>query len=34
LRPIAVREADDRIYWQPDQHIRPPAPGTTDSQTG
>jgi nitrite reductase/ring-hydroxylating ferredoxin subunit len=38
LRPIAVRETDDRVYWQPDQHIRPPAPGqagaATDSQTG
>ncbi|KQV41073.1 Rieske 2Fe-2S domain-containing protein [Massilia sp. Root335] len=38
LRPIVVREADDRVYWQPDQHIRPPAPGqingVTDSQTG
>jgi nitrite reductase/ring-hydroxylating ferredoxin subunit len=28
LRPIAVREADNRIYWQPDEHIRPP---TTDT---
>jgi nitrite reductase/ring-hydroxylating ferredoxin subunit len=34
LRPIAVREADDRVYWQPDQYIRPPAPGMTDSQKG
>ena len=34
LRAIVVREADDRIYWLPDQHIRPPAPGTADSQTG
>jgi nitrite reductase/ring-hydroxylating ferredoxin subunit len=38
LRTIVVREADNRIYWQPDQHIRPPAPGqvngVTDSQTG
>jgi nitrite reductase/ring-hydroxylating ferredoxin subunit len=34
LRPIVVREADDCIYWQPDQHIRPPAPGTTDGRTG
>jgi nitrite reductase/ring-hydroxylating ferredoxin subunit len=25
LRPITVREADDKIYWLPDQHIRPPA---------
>jgi nitrite reductase/ring-hydroxylating ferredoxin subunit len=25
LRPIAVREADDKIYWQPDQFMRPPA---------
>lgn len=24
LRPIGVRETDDGIYWQPDQHIRPP----------
>jgi len=24
LRPIGVHEADDGIYWQPDQHIRPP----------
>ena len=24
LRPIAVREADNKIYWQPDEHIRPP----------
>jgi nitrite reductase/ring-hydroxylating ferredoxin subunit len=38
LRPIAVHEADNRIYWQPDQHIREPAPGqingVTDSHTG
>jgi nitrite reductase/ring-hydroxylating ferredoxin subunit len=34
LRPIAVREADDRIYWQPDQYLRPPAHDLTDSQTG
>jgi nitrite reductase/ring-hydroxylating ferredoxin subunit len=33
LRPIAVREADDRICWQPDQYIRPPANDLTDSQT-
>ena len=25
LRPIAVSEIDDKVYWQPDQHIRPPA---------
>lgn len=25
LRPIAVREVDNRIVWQPDQHIRAPA---------
>jgi nitrite reductase/ring-hydroxylating ferredoxin subunit len=25
LRPIGVREADNKIYWQPDEHIRPPA---------
>jgi nitrite reductase/ring-hydroxylating ferredoxin subunit len=25
LRPIAVRESDNKIYWQPDEHIRPPA---------
>lgn len=25
LRPIAVREADNRIYWQPDEHIQPAA---------
>jgi len=25
LRPITVREADNKIYWQPDDHIRPPA---------
>lgn len=25
LRPIDVREADQRIYWQPDLTIRPPA---------
>ena len=25
LRPIAVSEVDDKVYWQPDQHIRPPA---------
>jgi nitrite reductase/ring-hydroxylating ferredoxin subunit len=24
LRPIAVREADNKIYWQPDEYIRPP----------
>jgi nitrite reductase/ring-hydroxylating ferredoxin subunit len=23
LRPIAVSEVGDNIYWQPDQHIRP-----------
>ena len=34
LRPIALREADDRIYWQPDQYLRPPADDLTDSQTG
>ena len=26
LRPIAVREADGRISWQPDQQVREPAP--------
>lgn len=25
LRPIAVREADNKIYWQPDEYIRPAA---------
>lgn len=25
LRPIPVREADNRISWQPDQHIASPA---------
>jgi len=25
LRPIVVHEVDDKIYWQPDQFIRPPA---------
>ena len=24
LRPIALREENDKIYWQPDQFIRPP----------
>ena len=24
LRPIAVREENDKIYWQPDEFIRPP----------
>ena len=24
LRPIAVSEANGKIYWQPDEHIRPP----------
>jgi nitrite reductase/ring-hydroxylating ferredoxin subunit len=24
LRPIGVHEAGDGVYWQPDQHIRPP----------
>jgi nitrite reductase/ring-hydroxylating ferredoxin subunit len=24
LRPIAVREVDNKIYWQPDEYIRPP----------
>jgi nitrite reductase/ring-hydroxylating ferredoxin subunit len=24
LRRIAIREADSRIYWQPDEFIRPP----------
>jgi len=23
LRPIRLREADGRIYWQPDEYIRP-----------
>ncbi len=23
LRPIGVRETDGRIYWQPDEYIRP-----------
>lgn len=23
LRPIPVREADGRIYWQPDEYVRP-----------
>lgn len=25
LRPIDVHEVDDKVYWQPDQFIRPPA---------
>jgi nitrite reductase/ring-hydroxylating ferredoxin subunit len=24
LRPIRVREVDNKIYWQPDEYIRPP----------
>jgi nitrite reductase/ring-hydroxylating ferredoxin subunit len=28
LRPIAVREDGKHVYWQPDQHVQPPAPGT------
>ena len=24
LRPIAVAETDGKIYWRPDEHIRPP----------
>jgi nitrite reductase/ring-hydroxylating ferredoxin subunit len=24
LRPIAVRESEAGIYWQPDQHVQPP----------
>jgi nitrite reductase/ring-hydroxylating ferredoxin subunit len=24
LRPIALREEKDKIYWQPDEFIRPP----------
>ncbi|MES2130417.1 MAG: Rieske 2Fe-2S domain-containing protein [Pseudomonadota bacterium] len=24
LRPIALREENDKIYWQPDEFIRPP----------
>lgn len=24
LRPITVREQDDKIFWQPDEFIRPP----------
>jgi nitrite reductase/ring-hydroxylating ferredoxin subunit len=24
LRPITVREVDNKIYWQPDEYIRPP----------
>jgi nitrite reductase/ring-hydroxylating ferredoxin subunit len=27
LRKIAVHEVDNKIYWQPDDHIRPPAAG-------
>ncbi|MCS0581270.1 Rieske 2Fe-2S domain-containing protein [Massilia pinisoli] len=34
LRPIALRETGDRIYWQPDQYIRPPVQDLTDSRTG
>jgi nitrite reductase/ring-hydroxylating ferredoxin subunit len=26
LRPIAVREDEQKIYWQPDEFIKPPAP--------
>jgi nitrite reductase/ring-hydroxylating ferredoxin subunit len=25
LRPIPVHEVDNKIYWQPDQHLRAPA---------
>jgi nitrite reductase/ring-hydroxylating ferredoxin subunit len=25
LRPIAVQERGDGVYWQPDEHVRPPA---------
>lgn len=25
LRPIAVREADGKVYWQPDERVSPPA---------
>jgi nitrite reductase/ring-hydroxylating ferredoxin subunit len=28
LRKIAVHEVDNKIYWQPDEHIRPPVAGT------
>jgi nitrite reductase/ring-hydroxylating ferredoxin subunit len=24
LRPIAVRESETGVYWQPDQHFQPP----------
>ena len=24
LRPIAVRESEEGVYWQPDQHFQPP----------
>ena len=24
LRPIAVRESESGVYWQPDEHFRPP----------
>ncbi len=27
LRPIAVKENDNKIYWQPDEHFRPPKQG-------
>jgi nitrite reductase/ring-hydroxylating ferredoxin subunit len=27
LRPIPVREVDNKIYWQPNEHIRAPAAG-------
>ena len=26
LRPIAVVEHDQRIFWRPDDYVRPPAP--------
>lgn len=26
LRPIAVRELDGKVYWQPDERVGPPAP--------
>jgi nitrite reductase/ring-hydroxylating ferredoxin subunit len=30
LRPIVVHEADGKIFWQPDQYIRPLASGANE----
>lgn len=31
LRPIGVVEHDQRIFWQPDDYVRPPVPKTPEN---